>query len=353
MVKKKAPARAANRQRCSWADPATEKLCTGRVYHTDAMTGEQFCEVHYKRFFLKGERQLMQSERSGIVMCSALADKARKIKPSSEASGAPLPEAAAKPAVIGALEQVANHEAGVVPTGMAGSVFKLKQQEAGALNGLKGGVKASFRSIDIGYYTQGFVDDYFVLLNQKIRRQHAICNIIMHQLLRIEEEEEMLKLTETYGEQMIEGVPVQFASTQKRHATPFDIKLKLLDTWQKHEKEYRELLKQRADTLVNALLILKRYGLKFDHKAAMIVVEVLQRQDQQQFERNLLGTTETVSFETETDITIQSVHQDVLSDFQRADSGPSMADLDKTGELFAEVINEVADPLGTLQDDDW
>lgn len=341
-----------NRKRCDWADVSAGRGCGSPVYHTDPMTGDKFCMQHYHRFYMNGERLQMETERSSLRLDQSVASVSKK-KVAEE-----LPKEVARPAVVHALEMAEKLEKGeVVESPVANSAFKIRTTNTvvkgnTSLKNLGPGDRATFRSIDVNYYTQDFVDDYVVLLNQKLRRQHAICNILMEQLLRLEEEEEVLKLIETYGEQMVEGVPVKFSNIQKRHSTPFELKMRLLETWQKHEKEYRELLKQRNDTLVNALMILKRYGLKFDQKAAMIVVEVMQRQDQFNLNNSLLSS-QTVTVEAEEKALIASVHEDVLSGFQRAGTEPKTlaADVDETAMLFEKVTSSIME--GNVEDDDW
>lgn len=331
-VKKRAQTKAAAKRRkrmdgkCSWRNDSGQK-CTVRSYYTDVTTGESYCRTHYAKYFAKGEAEHMEAHRVNCRVTDQL--KERKGKKVTEAL-------AEKPSKTGAIEEalqtVEDFEAGHNADEVLQPRTKIKRSRLERLtsHGVPSPMKkADFVGIDIDFYTPDFKDDYFLLLNSMIKRKHAICNILMQQLLKMEDEEETIKLIETYGEQIVDGEAVSFQNITKRHATPIELKLKLLETLNKHEKEYRELLKQRADLLPNAILILKRYGIKFDKKSGMMIVDLLSRIDASNMEA--VGAIDTTASET---------------GFARIG--------DNSEEEYKDPVErELKRTLDTVQDEDW
>lgn len=355
---RKTRARVPKKQKCHWWNERTNSMCEGSVYHTDIQTGKHFCQPHYQDYFFKGlADDMVQAFTKGKVN-TALKEHTteRQAKVLQEPPLTKEDAAGAVEEALAVLEKLENGEE--LQSRVSESLYKVKSVDS-PLAGLKHGGKATFRSIDVDFYCQNFKDDYFALITDKLKRCHAAVNIIMAQLLRVEDEEELVKLVETYGTQMVEGVPIEFSTTTKRHATPFEMKMKMFEVWMKAEKEYRELLKQRSDTLVNALLILSKYGIRFDPKAGQLVVEVLHRRDQQDMSANLLegGMLSPDESMNKENLLIQSITNELAAQcptgglLKAGDKPPTVLDLDVDPNiaLFEEAQIETVE----VEEEDW
>jgi hypothetical protein len=110
-----------------------------------------------------------------------------------------------------------------------------------------------------------------------LRRQLAIINVLMHQLMRIEAEEGEIKMTHISGTNIIDGKEMSFENVTTRHVTPYEIKLKLMDSLARHEKNYAALLRQREELLVTCVMIMRRFGVQWDPTAGRMIAEAIQK----------------------------------------------------------------------------
>jgi hypothetical protein len=173
------------------------------------------------------------------------------------------------------LEEMAQSDAEIktIQAKPGGTAFLQRKTKA---RGLTLG-KSQFLGIDIEHYTPDFKYDFLFLLFKQIRRAEAVVNILAEMLFKIEQEEEQLKLVETKGTMMNDqGNPVEFHNVTTRHVTPVETKLLLVDKLTKQEMHLAKLLKQLEELPLTCLTVFRKMGVKWDRKAAMMVVDAIE-----------------------------------------------------------------------------
>lgn len=139
--------------------------------------------------------------------------------------------------------------------------------------------KSAFYGIDVEYYTPQWEYEPYEILLRAIRRAEAQVNILFQQLQRIEQEEEQLKKIEVYGSQIVEGKKMDYENVTRRHATPIELKMKLIDNLTKAEAHYARLLKQMEDMPMVALMVMRRLGVRWDRAAAQMVINQIDQKN--------------------------------------------------------------------------
>lgn len=188
-----------------------------------------------------------------------------------------------------------------------------------------GNVKSAFFGVDVEYYTPEFKVDYVYMLISSIRRSEAQVNILFQQLQRIEDEENEIKEIESRGTNVVDGKMIQFQNKTIRHATPVELKIKLMEALAKAETHHAKLLKQMEELPLTCLMVMRKLGVRWDREASMMVINKLEKE-----------------------------HNQVLTDFGMLDVEP-IPPIPLSQAL--EVVNEdpkMAKSLKKLmQDDDW
>jgi hypothetical protein len=94
-------------------------------------------------------------------------------------------------------------------------------------------------------------------------------------------EEDLINTVEQTGCNVVDGKQVDIHIITKRHATFKELAVKMFSERTKAMKSLQDLLKHQSTMLVTCVLMLQKYGIKFDHEAGMLVLNKIEEQDRE------------------------------------------------------------------------
>lgn len=259
--------------------------------------GRMFCMTHWKKWN-SGRAQEMEMDNTHKALDSVLKSKGKGIETN------PVVEEVLNRAIIG--EQEPPKLPARLPDNESLTDQKAIQIRFQGGKNLQHGERLGdndrFHGLDIEFYTPEYTDDHLATLNQAIRRISAVINVLFSQLQKIEQEEDLLKTTETEGTNVVDGAVVEFSHKTKRHANALELKMRTIDTLAKQEARLADLLKQREGLLLNALSLMRKLGIKWSKEAGQMVIAAIEAKTIENME-----TVEALTY-NHTDLVIQPTH---------------------------------------------
>lgn len=269
-------------KQCSFLN-AKKEPCRSPVCDEHPELGLYFCGMHRKMYFKQDIAWLMEAEaiqqdmveaarKRGIKINSTI-DNARRTVADRKEESCRIVAKAEKTLALSQPEDLLDKE-------VKETAGRVRWKKTGNLYG-DGTTGKHVQVIDVEYYTPDYNDEHWFQLCSAIRRAEAKVNLLYSLLGEVQGQKTEIETVTSEGVMPIgtrwgveEG---RVANRTRKPLSYYEAQLKIHDSIDKAEAHLGKLMKQREETVLNALLTMRQFGIVFSPEAGRMVLNAAKK----------------------------------------------------------------------------